>query len=148
LTNCGSETFIPGRATISGNLQGPGVYVECYGEHRVTDTAAYLQNHYKFRWIPANQYNASNVLFAVKIKGDGNSDGFFIGRVNLAYANSTEVTTSYTQVGKIHVDNGNSNLWYADANQQGQPAYSNFEVLICAPPVSYYFQTIILLFLM
>jgi hypothetical protein len=132
LTNCGSQTFLPGRATRSGNLQGPGVYVECNGEHHVTNSATYLEDHYDLMWVRADQNNASNVLFAIKIKGDVDSDGYFIGRVNLTSSNST----SYTQVGKVHIDNGKSNMWYANTDQLGQSADAAFEVLICRPQLS------------
>jgi hypothetical protein len=151
--NCAYQTSIPGRATVSGNLQGPGVYVECAGEKRVTENVGYLPNHASLVWVPADENNASTIPNIIKIKGDDSSFGFAIGRVNLTYWNDTGfpdynnygnrsffddfifgnifTPTNYTQVAKVYIDVGVNNLWYADTNQQEQPANTTFEVLTC-----------------
>jgi hypothetical protein len=127
LTVCDGQTLIPGRATTSSNLLGPGVYVECGGGKRSTTSTTYLQNHNDLIWMPANESNASAVLNVIKVKGV-NSDGFVIGRINLTNSVSME---KYTQVGKVHIDNGKSGLWYADTLDEGRSAGSGFEVLAC-----------------
>jgi hypothetical protein len=148
------ETLTPGRATVSGNLQGPGVYVECAGEKRVTENVGYLQNHTSLVWVSADENNASTIANIVKVKGDDSFFGFAIGRVNLTYWNDTGfpdyynygnrsffddfifdnifTPTNYTQVAKVYIDSGlKNNLWYADTNQREQRSNTTFEVLTC-----------------
>jgi hypothetical protein len=136
LTNCGNQSYIPGRATTSVNLQGPGVYVVCNDERRETYNISYLQDNDNLKWVPANQFNASTIPNAIKFKGD-NSDEFLIGRINLTHVNSTlsfeNVVTNYTQVAKIHINNGQINLFYADISQNLQLANGEFEILISTP---------------
>jgi hypothetical protein len=103
------------------------VYVECDGGKRATTSTTYLQSHYNLIWMPANESNASAVLNVIKIKG-ANSNGFVIGRISLTNSVSME---KYTQVGKVHIDNGKSGLWYADTLDEGRSAGSGFEVLAC-----------------
>jgi hypothetical protein len=152
--NCGKQTLTPGRATVSGNLQGPGVYIECAGEQRVTETATYLLNHTSLVWVPADEHNASTIPNIITVKGDDSSFGFAIGRVNLTFWNDTGfpdynnygnrsffddfifdnifTPTNYTQVAKVHIDSGLKNLWYADTNQREQRGNTTtFEVLTC-----------------
>jgi hypothetical protein len=137
------QTLIPGRATVSDNLQGPGVYVDCFGEKRVTETATYLQNHASLVWVPADGNNASTIPNIIKVKGDESSFEFAIGRINLSYLNDTiektdgeiffytQIRTNYTQVAKVHIDNSLNFMVYADTNQHEQVANTNFEVLTC-----------------
>jgi hypothetical protein len=108
------------------------VYVECYGEKFVNDdTVMCLQNNNNFKWVPANNDNASFIPFAIKIKGEGDSYGYEIGRINFT---QSESPPSYTQVAKIHIDSGFNVMVYADKNGVGQAAQDTFEVLICANP--------------
>jgi hypothetical protein len=136
LTNCGNQSYIPGRATTSRNLQGPGVYVVCNEERRETYNVSYLQDNDNLKWVPANQFNASTIPNAIKFK-EANSDEFLIGRINLTHVNSTlsfeSVVTNYTQVAKIHINNGQGNLFYADRSQNLQLANGEFEILISTP---------------
>jgi hypothetical protein len=108
------------------------VYVECGGAKRAITSTTYLQSHNDLIWMPANESNASTVLNVIKIKG-ANSDGFVIGRISLTNSVSME---KYTQVGKVHIDNGKSGLWYADTLDEGRSAGAGFEVLACRPPLS------------
>jgi hypothetical protein len=107
------------------------VYIECGGAKRVINSTTFLQDHYDLKWVTATENNASTIPNAIRIKHDAISDGFVIGRINLTLANSTK----YTQVSKVHIDNGKSNLWYANSDQQGVPASGAFEVLTCNSPL-------------
>lgn len=127
----GLDSLLPGRATISKTLQGPGVYIVTNGEeYRETTSVAYLQVNPELFWTPADSFNASKILNAIKIKSKLFSFGYFIGRYNLTrIVNSRNET--YTQVGKVHIDKSFKNLVYADENQKVHEASSTFEVLTC-----------------
>jgi hypothetical protein len=130
--NCGTQTVTPGRISTSSNLQGAGVNVLCHNEQLMTTSVTFLKNHTSLRWMPADQNNASMIPNAIKIKDDSSSDGFFIGRIKLKSL-ALETETEYTQVAKVHIDNGKSNLWYADKLGIAREATSEFEVLTCSP---------------
>jgi hypothetical protein len=131
LSNCGAQRFIPGRITTK--VSGAGVYVECYGEKLVNDDVMYLQNNNYLKWVPAENSNSSTIPFAIKIKGEGDSYGYQIGRLNFT---QLESPSSYTQVAKIHIDSGYNFMVYADKNGDGQATQDTYEELICAKTIN------------
>lgn len=105
-------------------LSPPGARLRCgLNDHIDNESAYYLLNHPKLRWVPTNSTKLMEVPNTIKLDG-GEHFKFMFGRVFYDGA---------FRVGKLHAGPNAFNIWIEDKKGEESGFAQEFQVLTCAP---------------